>query len=93
MLEGRELCVCEITEILQLAPSTVSKNLSVLREAKFILDRKDGKWAYYRLNQTKGTLYVDRLWPLIHTSLSQEQIIWEDREKASRIDRNTLCSI
>jgi len=44
MLEVRELCVCEITEILNLAASTVSKHLSLLRDAEFILDRKEGKW-------------------------------------------------
>ena len=44
MLEARELCVCEVREVLDLSNSTVSKHLSVLRDADLILDRKDGKW-------------------------------------------------
>jgi len=38
MLEIRPLCVCEITEVLQLATSTVSKHLSILRDTHFIID-------------------------------------------------------
>jgi len=48
-LEGRELCVCQIIQFLGLAPSTVSKHLSILKQACLIEDRKDGRWMYYRL--------------------------------------------
>ena len=43
MLQLRPLCVCEIREVLDLATSTVSKHLSILRDAELILDEKDGK--------------------------------------------------
>src|SRR5215510_16514737 len=49
MLEGRELCVCQVIELLGLAPSTVSKHLSILKQARLIDGRKDGPWMYYRL--------------------------------------------
>jgi DNA-binding transcriptional ArsR family regulator len=48
-LGGGELCVCQIVELLQLAPSTVSKHMSVLRQARLVESRKDGRWMYYRL--------------------------------------------
>ena len=41
MLEVRPLCVCEITEVLNLAASTVSKHLSILRDADFIIDSNE----------------------------------------------------
>lgn len=44
MLEVRPLCVREITEVLKLATSSVSKHLSILRDAEFIIYEKDGKW-------------------------------------------------
>ena len=34
MLDGRELCVCQVIELLELAPSTVSKHLSILKQAR-----------------------------------------------------------
>ena len=48
-LRERELCVCEIIELLGLAPSTVSKHLSILYQAGLLESRKDGRWVYYRL--------------------------------------------
>ena len=48
-LRDGELCVCQIIELLQLAPSTVSKHLDILHRAGLIESRKEGRWIYYRL--------------------------------------------
>ena len=48
-LRGRELCVCQVTGLLDLAPSSTSRHLSILRQAKLITCRKKGKWVYYSL--------------------------------------------
>jgi arsenate reductase/ArsR family transcriptional regulator len=50
-LEKAECCVCQLTAVLGLAPSTVSAHLSELRRAGFLLDRKDGKIVFYRLSE------------------------------------------
>jgi len=49
VLRGGELCLCQLIEILALAPSTVSKHLSVLQNAGLVTARKEGRWHYYRL--------------------------------------------
>lgn len=49
MLRGGERCVCQIVEALALAPSTVSKHLSLLDAAGLVGSRKQGRWIYYRL--------------------------------------------
>ncbi len=48
-LRRRELCVCQVTGLLDLAPSSTSRHLSILRQAKLITSRKKGKWVYYSL--------------------------------------------
>lgn len=50
LLGGRdeELCVCEVTDLFDLAPSTVSKHLLILRQAGLVEGRKQGRWMYYR---------------------------------------------
>ena len=48
-LRGGELCVCQLIELLQLAPSTVSRHMSVLKAAGLVESEKRGKWVYYRL--------------------------------------------
>ena len=50
MLQMKSMCVCEITEILGLAASTVSQHLTVLKNAGFIVDSKNGKWIDENLN-------------------------------------------
>lgn len=54
MLAGGELCVCQIIEMLGLAPSTVSKHMSILRLAGLVETRKEGRWIYYRLADDKA---------------------------------------
>jgi DNA-binding transcriptional ArsR family regulator len=48
-LRGGELCVCRLNELLGLAPSTVSKHMTILERAGLVQCRKDGRWHYYRL--------------------------------------------
>jgi len=48
-LKGRELCVCQIIELLGLAPSTVSKHMAILHQARLVDSRKEGRWVYYKL--------------------------------------------
>jgi len=44
-----ELCVCQFTALLELAPSTVSAHLAELRNAGLLAERREGRWVYYRL--------------------------------------------
>ena len=48
-LHAGELCVCQLIELLELAPSTVSKHMSILYQAGLVETRKEGRWVYYRL--------------------------------------------
>ncbi|MFZ4774011.1 MAG: ArsR/SmtB family transcription factor [Terrimicrobiaceae bacterium] len=46
---SREKCVCELVGVCGLGWSTVSRHLSVLREAGVIADEKRGLQVFYRL--------------------------------------------
>ena len=50
-LREDELCVCQVIEMLGLAPSTVSNHLNILQRAGLVEGRKDGRWMYYRLTR------------------------------------------
>lgn len=43
----RELCVCEITPVVEVSDSAVSHALSDLSDAGLVTRRKEGKWRYY----------------------------------------------
>nr|WP_092074374.1 metalloregulator ArsR/SmtB family transcription factor [Dendrosporobacter quercicolus]NSL49930.1 winged helix-turn-helix transcriptional regulator [Dendrosporobacter quercicolus DSM 1736]SDM92460.1 transcriptional regulator, ArsR family [Dendrosporobacter quercicolus] len=49
-LSKRELCVCDIAAVLQMAQSAVSQQLRLLRGAHLVKYRKEGKLAWYSLN-------------------------------------------
>lgn len=44
-----ELCVCDLCELLELNQSTVSHQLQILRNAKLVKYRREGKQIYYSL--------------------------------------------
>ncbi|KAF0146502.1 MAG: ArsR family transcriptional regulator [Nitrospirae bacterium] len=52
LLEGGELCVCDIVAALELVQPKISFHLNALKEAGFIKDRKQGKWIHYRIDDS-----------------------------------------
>jgi DNA-binding transcriptional ArsR family regulator len=54
MLRSGELCVCQITAVLELAPSTVSAHLRELRRAGLTTERKEGRWVWVGLCEDPG---------------------------------------
>lgn len=92
MLQKRPLCVCEITEILDLATSTVSKHLSILRDAGFITSEKDGRWVNYRLAEGSNNSYAMELLEQFEDWLEEEKVVQSDKKQAGRVDREEICS-
>ncbi len=52
LLEGGELCVCDIVAALGMSQPKVSFHLNALKEAGFIKDRKQGRWTHYSLDES-----------------------------------------
>ncbi len=49
-LSREELCVCDLANLLGVSPSAVSHSLRALRQMKLVRFRKEGKIAYYKLD-------------------------------------------
>ena len=55
LLQERELCVCELIQVLNMSQPRISRHLSVLKNAGIVDDRREGKWVYYSLcNETRN---------------------------------------
>lgn len=50
-LQTGEQCVCDLMESLGAAQSRLSFHLKVLKDARLISDRPEGRWVYYSLNE------------------------------------------
>jgi DNA-binding transcriptional ArsR family regulator len=76
-----ELCVCQLTALLDLAPSTVSAHLAELKGAGLLAERREGRWVYYAIAPGSATGMVARLIP----GLDRDPTIAADAEAARRL--------
>jgi len=49
-LDEAEMCVCDIAVLLNMTQSAISHQLRVLKQAKLVKSRREGKIVYYALN-------------------------------------------
>jgi len=62
LLDRGELCVCQVIAVIGLAPSTISKHMSILHQAGLVESRKAGRWVYYQLARSQDN-------PMVHQAL------------------------
>ncbi len=94
LLRDQELCVCQVIEVLGLAPSTVSKHMTILRQAGLVCARKEGRWMYYSLPQQEVCAPVKQALAFVRTHLAAAgQIQLDDAKlcKTLQMDKETLC--
>jgi len=93
-LRSGELCVCQLIALMELAPSTVSKHLSILRSARLVDSRKDGRWMYYSLSKKYRSASTGRVLDLLFKEIENTDQIIADRKKLKSVcDENMekLC--
>jgi DNA-binding transcriptional ArsR family regulator len=95
-LEPGEICVCQIVELLELAPSTVSKHMSILRQARLVDSRKEGRWMFYRLAGEDRPAEARELSALVFRLTAADARRREDAKRLRQIlkmDRDQLCKV
>lgn len=93
-LKGGELCVCQLVALLDLAPSTVSKHLTILRAARLVDSRKDGRWMYYRLSKECRAPSTGKLLALLFKDMAKTSRMVADRKRLRQVcgeNMETLC--
>lgn len=56
-----ELCVCELTQVIESSQPKISRHLALLRQSGLVTDQRRGQWIYYRIG--------DKLPPSMHKIL------------------------
>jgi len=93
-LRRQEMCVCQLTELLGLAPSTVSRHLSILYQAGLVDARKEGRWMFYSLPGKRAPAAARAAIDWVSNSLRDEPLVAEDArrlKKVLKLDRALLC--
>ena len=93
-LVGQELCACQITELFDLAPSTMSQHLLLLRKAGLVNSRKNGRWIYYSLPNDDAPVAVLEIIGWLRKNIGKQPLVMEDQKKLRKIlmmDPSELC--
>jgi ArsR family transcriptional regulator, arsenate/arsenite/antimonite-responsive transcriptional repressor len=93
-LQGGEVCVCQITELMGLAMSTVSKHLSVLYQAGLVNARKEGRWMYYSLPGKGAPTAAREAVAWVRRSLDGQERMARDGKRLKKVlamDVSELC--
>ncbi len=93
-LSGRELCVCQVTELLGLAPSSVSRHLALLHQAGLVETRKAGRWVYCRQAGRGAPAAARQALAWARAALVTSPVIRADRRRLTAIlkcDPAELC--
>lgn len=94
-IKDGELCLCQIVEVLGLSPSTVSKHMSVLQQARLVQRRKRGKWHFYRLADRQAGSAAKRALGWVVSELREDPRITRDAEKiraVRKLDLEKVCA-
>jgi ArsR family transcriptional regulator len=88
MLRQRPLCVCEMHEALNIALSTLSAHLRLMKNTGLIVDEKDGRWVIYSLSDNA---YLNDMLGTLELQLTHDPTIRRDRTIIRQITRE-ICS-
>ncbi|MHC1720368.1 MAG: ArsR/SmtB family transcription factor [Clostridiaceae bacterium] len=85
LLYQEELCVCELSGILEIPQPRISQNLSKFRDMNLVLDERNEKYVYYSLKK-ENKILISILEDVIHdinsyTKLIADQNGLSDKEK------------
>ena len=87
----RELCVCDICEVLGEIQPKVSRHLAILREAGLVHVRHEGKWKFYSLPK-KCSQLQSKLLGCVDSCLSEIGILSADRARLGSTRVNLRCA-
>lgn len=84
-LREGELCLCHLIELFGQVPSTVSKHMSVLRDAGLVSSERRGKWTFYSLPHRNGSQIISHSLQLVFESINKSSVIHKDRKRIETI--------
>lgn len=85
MLRYEELCLAQLIELLGLAPSTLSKHLSILSDAGLLKKRKDGRWCFYSTIKYTNDTHLIQIMSATFNSIAHDPQICDDARHVQRV--------
>jgi ArsR family transcriptional regulator len=76
-LRQSELCVCELSDAMEMSQSTLSTHLQTIRQSGLVTTRKDGKWIYYGIEPSQAKV-LDALFAHHQAALAADKRLQRD---------------
>ncbi len=92
LLSQQELCVCELSGILDVPQPKVSKNLSKLRDMNVVFGRREEKFVYYTLS-TDNEILTNTVKNILDSIDDYPQLISDQNRVAYKEKYLSQCSI
>jgi ArsR family transcriptional regulator, arsenate/arsenite/antimonite-responsive transcriptional repressor len=87
LLLVRECCVCEVMQVLNISQTRASRNLSMLYDAGFLKQRREGLWAYYSIDKSSLEDYLASLLEAVEIGLHDNPIAIQDKKNLRKAKR------
>ena len=85
LLQGHELCVCELVDAVGRPHYAVSRDLAALQNAGLILERREGSWVYHSIAPlAESDPFLGGLLRLIESRVAHVPAARADRERLAR---------
>lgn len=91
LLKGsRELCVCDIMDVIGHAQPKISRHLAYLRRSGLVGTRRQGTWIYYFLHAPRGAFHKKLIDCLDHCFQGVKPVL-TDRKKLKKVIARRAC--
>ena len=92
MLQHKKMCVCELSAALGISAPSVSRHLSLMKDAGLIADERDGMWTNHRLCSEKRNAYAPVIQAHLKEWINDDEGIQKMLKKTETLKRDELCA-
>lgn len=92
LLAQEELCVCELTGILDVTQPTVSRSLSKLRDMDLVIDKRHEKYIFYKL-KLDNVIFSNTVTNILHNLDKYPQLLVDKNKLADKEKYSNQCII
>lgn len=88
----KELCVCELNQILGSIQPKISRHLALMRQSGLVLDERRGQWVYYSLNASLPE-WANRIIESSFENLVKVEPYCSDIKKIHSLKKENICNM
>ena len=80
LMNGQEICVCYLVEVLKTSQPKISRHLAYLRNSGIVAARREGRWMHYRIVPPSDPAAA-RILEEVQRRLAEDRAMQQDRAR------------